>query len=191
MTKLTDTHLVLLSAASQRPDGVIPINERLKGSVAKAVGDKLMALGLAEEQVVLPSMNGWRENADGQSLALVITVQGLAAVGIEADDGSGGSADSAVTNTSIVCDAIAAQATAQPAKRSSPSCDWHRSLRIEEGTSDRLTAAGGRRICCRHRHNDGLAAAHHPRCADRAAEGRDNDRDGSSGRVCNAIPDCG
>ncbi len=54
MNKLSDTQLVLLSAASQRPDGVIPINDRLKGGVAKAVGEKLITLGLAAEQLVLP-----------------------------------------------------------------------------------------------------------------------------------------
>jgi hypothetical protein len=84
MTKLTDTQLVLLSAASQRLDGVIPINERLKGGVATTVGERLIALGLAEQRFAMPQMNSWRETAEGQCVVLVITPLGLAAVGIEA-----------------------------------------------------------------------------------------------------------
>lgn len=114
MTKLTDTQLVLLSAASQRADGIIPISERLKGGVAKAVGEKLIALGLAEEQVAMPPMNGWRENAEGQRLALVITQPGLAAVGIEAEDGSGGSADAPCTDKSVAPPSRSAPAIAPP-----------------------------------------------------------------------------
>lgn len=98
MTKLTDTQLVLLSAASQRQGGVIPISERLKGGVANAVGQKLIALGLAEEQIVLPPFNGWRETAEAQRVALVITGQGLAAVGIEEADGSSGTVDMPVSD---------------------------------------------------------------------------------------------
>lgn len=89
MSKLTDTQLVLLSASSQRAGGVIPISERLKGCIATSVGQKLIALGFAEEQVAMPPLIGWRENAAGQRVALVITAQGLAAVGIEAEDGPG------------------------------------------------------------------------------------------------------
>jgi hypothetical protein len=96
MTKLTDTQLVLLSAASQHPDGVIPISERLKGGVATSVGEKLIALGLAEERVAVPPMNIWRETAEGQRVVLVITPLGLAAVGIEAEDGSSDAADGSV-----------------------------------------------------------------------------------------------
>lgn len=110
MTKLTDTQLVLLSAASQRTDGVIPISERLKGGVATSVGEKLIALGLAEEQLALPPLNGWRENAEGQRVALIITVQGLAAVGIEETDGSNGAVDVPVSDTPAVPPAMTALA---------------------------------------------------------------------------------
>lgn len=84
MTKLTDTQLVLLSAASQHADGVIPISERLKGGVAKTVGEKLIALGLAEERHAVPpkKRTGWQENAEGTGDG----VDGMAAL---ADPGAG------------------------------------------------------------------------------------------------------
>lgn len=47
MTQLTDIQLVLLSAASQHVEGFNPIRERLKGGRARAVGEKLIALGFS------------------------------------------------------------------------------------------------------------------------------------------------
>src|SRR5271157_6212566 len=47
--KLTDTQLVLLSAASQREDGAIVLAPNLKGSAASKVGGKLLRDGLIEE----------------------------------------------------------------------------------------------------------------------------------------------
>ena len=88
MTKLTDMQLVLLSAAANCKDGILPINERLKGGAAKAVAQKLLALGLAEEQAAPPSSRGWRVTAEGQQMVLVITGLGLAAIGVEAGDGA-------------------------------------------------------------------------------------------------------
>lgn len=87
MTQLTDTQLVLLSAAANYKDGILPINNRLKGGAAKVVAQKLLALGLAEEQAAPPSSRGWRVTAEGHQLVLVITSGGLAAIGVEASDG--------------------------------------------------------------------------------------------------------
>jgi hypothetical protein len=46
---LTDTQLVLLSAASQRQDGAIVLTPNLKGSAAGKVIGKLLRDGLVEE----------------------------------------------------------------------------------------------------------------------------------------------
>jgi hypothetical protein len=50
--QLTDTQLVLLSAISQRDDGLLVQPDRLKGGAARAVADKIVAAGLAEETPV-------------------------------------------------------------------------------------------------------------------------------------------
>jgi hypothetical protein len=44
--KLTDTQLVLLSAAAQHPEGAIDLPSDLKGGVAKKVVGKLLREGL-------------------------------------------------------------------------------------------------------------------------------------------------
>jgi hypothetical protein len=47
--KLTDTQLIILSAASQRPDGGIELPPNLKGGAAQKVVSKLLAERLLEE----------------------------------------------------------------------------------------------------------------------------------------------
>jgi hypothetical protein len=47
--KLTDTQLVLLSAAAQREDGAVEIDPKLKGGAAQKVLSKLLSEHLIEE----------------------------------------------------------------------------------------------------------------------------------------------
>jgi len=47
--KLTDTQLVLLSAAAQRQDGAVEIDPKLKGSASRKVLSKLLSEHLIEE----------------------------------------------------------------------------------------------------------------------------------------------
>ena len=80
---LTDTQLVLLSAASQRDDGAVDIAENPKrGSVKKAIS-KLLTDGLVEEVPAGSMLPVWRRNIDRGPLALCITPRGLAAIGVE------------------------------------------------------------------------------------------------------------
>jgi hypothetical protein len=79
--KLTDTQLVLLSAASQRQDGAVEIDPKLKGSATDKVVVKLLGQQLVEE---IPAQGGlpvWRRDKDKGALALRITAQGLSAIG--------------------------------------------------------------------------------------------------------------
>lgn len=89
MIKLSDTQLVLLSAAAQRADGLLDIFGRLKGGAALAAGRKLLADGLVEEAETNLQAFYWRtDDADNVRYALRITSTGLRAIGIEADDAS-------------------------------------------------------------------------------------------------------
>ena len=82
-SKLTDTQLVLLSAASQREDGALDIAENPKrGSVKKAIS-KLLTDGLVEEIPAGGLLPAWRRDDDQGPLALSITARGLAAIGVE------------------------------------------------------------------------------------------------------------
>jgi hypothetical protein len=83
--KLTDTQLVLLSAAAQHPEGAIELSSDLKGAAAtkKAVG-KLMRDGFIEEIPARGALPVWRRDDDQGPLVLRITPHGLAAIGVEA-----------------------------------------------------------------------------------------------------------
>jgi hypothetical protein len=81
--KLTDTQLVLLSAASQREDGVLDPAEGPKGGLAKKAISKLLTDGLVEEVPASGMLPTWRRDDDRGPLALCITARGLAAIGVE------------------------------------------------------------------------------------------------------------
>ena len=88
MTKLTDTQAVILSAASQRTDRfALPLPKGLKGGAAHKVISALVDKGLLKEVKANRKMNVpvWRENDEGQILTVVITDQGLEAIGIEVE----------------------------------------------------------------------------------------------------------
>jgi hypothetical protein len=59
---LTDTQLVLLSAASRREDGAIVLTPNLKGGAAGKVIGKLLREGLVEEVTAGASMPVWRRS---------------------------------------------------------------------------------------------------------------------------------
>src|SRR4051812_29851879 len=65
--KLTDTQLVLLSAASQREDRAIELPTNLKGGAAQKVTGRLLSEGLVEAIRARASLPVWR--IDGFLLA--------------------------------------------------------------------------------------------------------------------------
>jgi hypothetical protein len=81
--KLTDTQLVLLSAASQREDRGIELAPELRGEAAQKLVRKLLAECLIEEVHATGSLPVWRRDADNQALALRITELGLAAIKVD------------------------------------------------------------------------------------------------------------
>jgi hypothetical protein len=85
--KLSDTQLVMLSAAAQRDDrGLTPL-EKLKGGAADKVAMKLIAAGLVREVKAKAAMPVWqRDEQNAQSYALKLTAAGLKAVAVNPDD---------------------------------------------------------------------------------------------------------
>ena len=79
---LSDTHLVLLSAAAQLDDHLLLRPEQLTTKATGKLAAKLVRLGAAEEVSVSPDQPRWREE-DGNPVGLRITAAGLAALGIE------------------------------------------------------------------------------------------------------------
>jgi Protein of unknown function (DUF3489) len=85
--KLTDTQLVLLSAASQRDDRVLERPSNLTGGAAGKVVAKLLAEGLAEDIQSRGSMPVWRRDGD-IAHTLRITKKGLQAIRVD-DEATG------------------------------------------------------------------------------------------------------
>src|SRR5258708_1784310 len=83
MTKLTDTQLIILSAASQRDDRVVELAANLKGEAARKAVDKLIRAGLLEEVRAGGSLPVWRRDDDRGPMALCITKNGLEAIDVE------------------------------------------------------------------------------------------------------------
>jgi hypothetical protein len=63
--KLTDTLLVLLSAAAQHPEGAIELASDRKGGAAKKAVAKLLRDGLIEEIPAGTALPVWRRGAAG------------------------------------------------------------------------------------------------------------------------------
>src|SRR5439155_14681698 len=82
--KLSDTQLVLLSAAAQHPEGAIEPASDLQGGAAKKAVGKLLRGGFIEEIPARGALPVWRRDDDTGALALRITPHGLAAIGVEA-----------------------------------------------------------------------------------------------------------
>lgn len=93
MTKLSDTQLVILSAAAQREDrNVLPLPGSLRGGAATKVVGALLSRGLIAETTTESQIKAdaalnriWRNDEDGRAVLLHITDAGLAAIGIEPD----------------------------------------------------------------------------------------------------------
>ena len=91
MVKLTDTRLVILSAAARREDGaVLPLPKSLKirGAAVTRTLDNLRKKGLLEERPAARNSESWRETGNGRRMTLVITDAGLQAVDGGPDGGT-------------------------------------------------------------------------------------------------------
>jgi hypothetical protein len=83
MSKLTDTQLVTLSAASQREDHGIVLPANLKGGAAQKFVAKLIELGLVEEVRARGDLPVWRRDDDNRPMALRITKRGLKTIAVD------------------------------------------------------------------------------------------------------------
>jgi hypothetical protein len=82
MPKLTDTQLMLLSKATQQ-ERLVVIPPKLKGAAAAKVIKPLIAGGLLNEVPSKPDTAWRRDEAEGQSYALMITQAGRTAINAE------------------------------------------------------------------------------------------------------------
>jgi hypothetical protein len=85
MARLTDTQLIVLSAAVAREDGVAVVPAKMKWAAASKVGASLIARRLMREARSKPGMPVWREDDGGRPISLVITRAGREAIGVDED----------------------------------------------------------------------------------------------------------
>jgi hypothetical protein len=80
---LSDTQLLILSAASQRTDHAATLPANLKGSAAKKVIDRLLKQKLLQELHAKDDMPVWRRGEDNRPYTLRITKAGFKAIEVE------------------------------------------------------------------------------------------------------------
>ncbi len=85
---LSDTQLLVLSAASQRTDHAVILPANLKGSAAKKVIDGLLKQNLLQELRAKDDMPVWRRGDDNRPYTLQITKDGLKAIEVGAVAGA-------------------------------------------------------------------------------------------------------
>ena len=84
--KLTDTQLVILSAAAQREDRCLVATPTLKGGAAQRVAKKLISSGLVKEVKAKTDDPVWRRDEElGASYALKLTAAGAKAIVADED----------------------------------------------------------------------------------------------------------
>ena len=89
MPKLTDTQLVILSAAARRQDcAVLPLpkSPKIKGDALTKTLEGLRKKGLLEEKPAARNAAAWREGENGRRMMLVIADAGLQAIGVDAGE---------------------------------------------------------------------------------------------------------
>ena len=87
MPKLTDTQLIILTAAAKRDDGVIlPLPKKLKldSHAGATVFQDLLKKRLIAEKAASSEAAAWRDGEDGQRMMLVATKAGRRAIGAAA-----------------------------------------------------------------------------------------------------------
>jgi hypothetical protein len=98
MAQLSDSQLVVLSAACQRPDrSVYPLTAKIPGGAAAKVLRSLLKKGLIKEVQAKREDTVWREDKKRGRLTLHATPAALQALGIEQDEATARSEGDAAT----------------------------------------------------------------------------------------------
>ena len=91
--KLNDTQLVILNAAAKAaaPFGTLALKGlKAKGATLTRAVNGLLKRRLLEEVAVKPGETAWRKDKDRHAIALSITAEGCAAIGVEPIPGGAG-----------------------------------------------------------------------------------------------------
>lgn len=132
--KLSDTQLVILSAACQRSDhSVYPLATRLPGGAAAKVLNSLLGKGLIKEVDAKRDDTLWREDKKRGRLTLRATKAAFAALGIEPDTNPA-SGDTGATGRDAASDAATPAMDNETAPTAPAAADSLRPRKTREGT---------------------------------------------------------
>ena len=108
MPQLSDSQLVVLTAACQRPDRcAFPITARLKGNAAGNVLKNLLNKGLIKEVRAKRDDTVWRHDDNRGRMTLVATTDAFAALGIDPQEAPEEETESATSSSKDARDADA------------------------------------------------------------------------------------
>ena len=154
--KLTDSHLVLLSRATQRDDAILELPSNLRGAAAEKAVRPLLKARLIEEVQARPSQPVWRRDEQEGPIALIITNVGLKAIHAGANESKTGEGDRKKPKPSP---------RPRAAKRQKPNAKEAKPVARKTGSASQqdkiialLRRAQGATIAAHHE-GDGLAAA--------------------------------
>ena len=159
MPQLSDSQLVVLTAACQRPDRcVFPVTAKLKGNAAGNVLKSLLKKDLIKEVRAKRDDTVWRHDEERGRMTLVATKAAFAALGIdprdEAEDAEADAADEAPAN-------VEAEPKARPKTPKTKEPKAPRDPRGHQAGATHCDAAPGKGSHHRRdRRGPGMAAAH-------------------------------
>ena len=140
--KLSDTQLMILSAASQRADHAVALPPNLKGSAAKKVIDRLLKEKLLQELRGADDMPILRRGDDNQPYTLRITKAGLNAIEVEETAAPDNDAEPDAKQTAAADLPVQSKRSARPArtKRSGKKKTTAVRAKPTKGFSDRVNS---------------------------------------------------
>ena len=124
--KLTNTQLIILSAAAQREDRCLTMPKSLKGRAAQKVSSKLLDEGLVREIRAKLGAPVWRRDEEAEkSYALKLTAAGMKAIAVQAvavdeDDDQPAPSSASTSSASTATPNLAATASPNPASTANP-----------------------------------------------------------------------
>jgi Protein of unknown function (DUF3489) len=157
---LSDTQLLILSAASQRTDHAATLPPNLKGSAAKKVIDRLLKQKLLQELGAKDDMPVWRRGHDNRPYTLRITKGGLKAIQVK--DVAVATDDNATAGPDEV---VAANAAAETNLKERPGRARRSSAKKAAAPSVKATKASSGRPSPDSKQDRVVALLHQPRGA--------------------------
>ena len=131
MPQLSDSQIVVLTAACQRPDRcVFPVTARLKGNAAGNVLKSLLNKGLIKEVRAKRDDTVWRHDENRGRITLVATKAAFAALGIDPRDDDDEDEDTGTDGT----DDAAANLEAERNRAKAPRTKVSKTRRTRDGS---------------------------------------------------------